>query len=123
MREAELGARVSAALRARGAMVYPLVGAAHAPAGWPDKLVWSPVWDGLLELKAEGGEFRRHQLPVLRQLHERRPGRVFAVRGRGVRELEVLDPRDVTRVLATCVAEELLQALRTLSEDETWRAS
>jgi hypothetical protein len=81
MRENLFGQLVSRVLRSQGAMVYPLVaGARGAPSGWPDKLVVSRAWSGLLELKSLSTRVERHQERVLLELATRWSGHVFVVR-------------------------------------------
>lgn len=71
--------RVTAALRRRGALVYPIVAGLHAPAGWPDRVVWHPRWKGFVEVKVDAvvAPAQRH---VMSELNRRGAGSAFVVR-------------------------------------------
>jgi hypothetical protein len=85
--ENKFGAAVRKALRESGAMVYPLIAGIGIPAAWPDVLVWSRVWDGLIELKALHTPVHPAQVEKLRQLNLIRPRCAVSYR-------EVLDRRN-----------------------------
>jgi hypothetical protein len=120
MRENELGRRVTKALRDQGAMVYPLWAGTMVPEGWPDKLVWSPIWHGLLELKAASGSLRSSQIFVLKQLWERCPGRVWVVYGTNSEYVAVHHPADGLRLMwegpVNCLLKELEKLCSSSSE-------
>jgi hypothetical protein len=82
-RENDFGRRVAEALRSRGAMIYPMIANRNAPAGWPDKLVWSRAWTGLLELKAANTLIESIQALQLYRLHRLRPGYAVLYRQAG----------------------------------------
>lgn len=97
--EARFTADVTKVMRNRGAMVYPLI-AGHdgAPIGWPDRLVVSRQWIGLLEFKGLTTVISPNQETVIRELWRRRPGSVYIVRN-AVHAISGYSSKDPTCVI------------------------
>ena len=72
--ERDFGRAFAKAMRAGGAEVYPLIAGRNSPVGWPDKLVWSRRWGGLVELKGPATKVDPIQVLQLQRLHVQRPG-------------------------------------------------
>ena len=60
-----------------GAMVYPLVGQTRGVSGWPDRLIVSKWWTGLIEFKLGNGALSKLQSDVIVNVSRRAPGFVF----------------------------------------------
>jgi len=71
MNEAGFTRKVCARLRARGALVFAVVGGPMQAPGWPDRYVAHPAWQGWLEFKTARGRLAPAQKIVLRALSER----------------------------------------------------
>lgn len=72
MKENEFGRQFSAALRRRGAEVYPLIAGVGTPDGWPDILVVHRQWTGLVERKATNTQIKPIQVVRMRDINLRR---------------------------------------------------
>lgn len=63
-----------------GAIVYPLVGQTRGVAGWPDRLIISHWWHGLIEFKlGEKGSLKTRQGLILQEITNRCFGLAFVV--------------------------------------------
>jgi hypothetical protein len=71
------------AMRAQGALCYPMVAGIHSPAGWPDVLVVSGRWVGLVEFKGETTKVEPIQLKVIWDLNQTHPWSACIVRQSG----------------------------------------
>jgi hypothetical protein len=78
--EIDFKASVVKVLRAQGAMCYPMIADAYSPAGWPDLLVVSQFWIGLIEFKGATTRLDPIQAKIIWDLRVRRPGSAWIVR-------------------------------------------
>ena len=67
-------------LRARGAMVFAVVGSVMQEPGWPDRYVHHVWWSGWIEFKDGTRRLTPKQQYVIRELNARRPCSAFVVR-------------------------------------------
>lgn len=68
------------ALEKLGAITYPLVGSRFSPNGFPDRLIWSKQWQGLVEFKDTNTKVDKLQLVRIRDLNKRKPCTAFLYR-------------------------------------------
>jgi hypothetical protein len=73
-------ARLSRALRSKGAHVIPYVAGTHGVIGFPDKLVIHPRWQGLVEVKGPQTKTQEKQRHKMRQLDAVWPRHVVQAR-------------------------------------------
>lgn len=103
--------KVCETLRGQNALVYPLVGNAFAPAGWPDRYVAHRYWNGFLEFKGDNTKVELHQQDVICELRKHGVS-VWVVR-RGNNDDDVIRIENETGALFFYTTpNKLLQALR-----------
>lgn len=72
-------------LELAGAVVLPYVASAHA-SGWPDRIIWHPLWRGFAEFKGAKTPVAPRQKMNMSSLDRRRPGTAVVLRYPGVCE-------------------------------------
>jgi hypothetical protein len=88
------------ALQAQGALVYPVIAGMHAPAGYPDTVVWHPLWCGWIEAKAETTVTEVLQWVRIEELNRRVRGSACVVRRVGDGQVSVqFDRADTSPVI------------------------
>lgn len=113
-RENKFARELSRFLKDRGALVASYVASEYGVAGFPDKIVWSVHWCGLMELKTGDNELSPKQLYVLRELDARQAWSAVQVREvDGVQVCAVTRHlRDKTSETFTCGWVDLLKSLK-----------
>lgn len=119
--EAEFRSKLVATMKKQGAMVYPLLPQIPtgdgkpvygAPTGWPDLLVISRIWSGLIETKGHDTRHSPLQLKTLEDLGIRWMLHVVTVRDISSHELQVTWHGTLSIQDWRCSDVELLQLLR-----------
>lgn len=84
--------------------------------GWPDRLVFHPLWHGLLELKGRTTKLGEHQAANIAKLWRRCPGGVYVVRHDGTerRASGYVQREDGTVVATFTSGRQLLERLHQL---------
>ena len=96
-------------LRALNCMVLPIVGGAMQPAGWPDRFIAAPGWNGFLEFKAESGRLSKLQRATIQDL---RSLGIAAYVVRHVGHKLVLEDEDGMEICCCANARSLLLSLQ-----------
>lgn len=97
------------------AIVVPYVASHRQPAGFPDRIVWSPRWQGWLEMKGPRTRLALNQKLKIRALNAVKPGSAWVVRSRaydGVVHIETSEGE----IVATVAEHDLLETLVRLTE-------
>lgn len=98
-------------LELAGAVVVPHVASGHA-SGWPDRIVWHPLWRGWCEFKGPSTPVSKRQAMNMSTLWRRRPGTAVVLRYPGVCE----DPQG-EKLFDFTTAKGLLQMLAALEHN------
>ena len=78
--ESKFSADLSAQMRLYGACIYPMIASKYSPVGWPDKLVVSKQYFGLLEIKDCDTKLEIAQVQVIKNIRKMHPNRCYIVR-------------------------------------------
>lgn len=120
--ESRFTAWVTRVMKEHGAKILVIMGGGRGmESGWPDRLVWSRQWRGLLEFKGTKTKVKPEQTLVMRQLNQIKPGSAYVIRDPDDGSDEVLVQDETgTRTLLRTTPRRLVWDLAAMYRDSTF---